>query len=123
VVKCSGSKQEEALSGKGIPLVHPDGITPPMAVVGGTAWMFAREVLAYQLDLLVVDEAGQMSLLAQDLGYPVSGSDLLRLSGRNVSGVKVHLMRPCQRGQSKPEPRDREANYGSTSAASKTASP
>lgn len=62
VVKCSGSKQEEALSGKGIPLVHPDGITPAMAVVGGTAWMFAREVMADQFDLLVVDEAGQMAL-------------------------------------------------------------
>lgn len=62
VVKCSGSKQEEALTGKGIPLVNPDGITAAMAVVGGTAWMFCREVLADQFDLLVVDEAGQMSL-------------------------------------------------------------
>ncbi|QVV67995.1 TM0106 family RecB-like putative nuclease [Synechococcus sp. LA31] len=62
VVKCNTSKKEESLTGKGIPLVHPDGITPAMAVVGGTAWMFAREVLADQFDLLVVDEAGQMSL-------------------------------------------------------------
>jgi uncharacterized protein len=62
VVKCNTSKKEESLTGKGISLVHPDGITPAMAVVGGTAWMFAREVLADQFDLLVVDEAGQMSL-------------------------------------------------------------
>jgi uncharacterized protein len=33
-----------------------------MAVVGGTTWMFCREELADQFDLLVVDEAGQMSL-------------------------------------------------------------
>jgi len=33
--------------------------------------------------------ADEVSLLAQELGYPVSGSDLLRLSGRSVSGVKV----------------------------------
>ena len=33
--------------------------------------------------------ADEVSLLAQDLGYPVSASDLLRLSGKNVSGVKV----------------------------------
>ena len=32
-----------------------------MAVVGGTAWMFCREELADEFDLLVIDEAGQMS--------------------------------------------------------------
>jgi len=62
VVKCSTSKKEEALEGTGIPLVHPESIGPEMAVVGGTAWMFCREVLSDQFDLLVVDEAGQMSL-------------------------------------------------------------
>ena len=29
------------------------------------------------------------ALLAQELGYAVSGSDLLRLSGRSVAGVRV----------------------------------
>jgi predicted ribosomally synthesized peptide with nif11-like leader len=33
--------------------------------------------------------ADEVSLLAQDLGYPVSGSDLLRFSGRSVAGVRV----------------------------------
>ena len=33
--------------------------------------------------------ADEVSLLAQDLGYPVSGSDLLRFSGRTASGVTV----------------------------------
>jgi predicted ribosomally synthesized peptide with nif11-like leader len=33
--------------------------------------------------------ADEVSLLAQELGYPVSGSDLLRLAGRSVSGVTV----------------------------------
>jgi hypothetical protein len=33
--------------------------------------------------------ADEVSLLAQDLGYPVSGSDLLRFSGRTASGVRV----------------------------------
>jgi len=32
------------------------------AVVGGTAWLFAREEFRQQFDYLVVDEAGQMSL-------------------------------------------------------------
>jgi len=62
VVKCSSSKTEEPLQERGIPLVPPAGISEDMAVVGGTAWMFCREELADQFDLLVVDEAGQMSL-------------------------------------------------------------
>lgn len=33
--------------------------------------------------------ADQVAMLAQELGYAVSGSDLLRLSGRSVSGVRV----------------------------------
>lgn len=33
--------------------------------------------------------ADEVSLLAQALGYPVSGSDLLRFSGKNAAGVTV----------------------------------
>jgi hypothetical protein len=62
VVKCSSSKTEEALEELRIPSVAPTAISEEMAVVGGTAWMFCREELADQFDLLVVDEAGQMSL-------------------------------------------------------------
>jgi uncharacterized protein len=62
VVKCSSSKTEEQLQDRGIPLISPLAISDAMAVVGGTAWMFCREELANKFDLLVVDEAGQMSL-------------------------------------------------------------
>jgi uncharacterized protein len=62
VVKCHTNKREEALERKGIPLVHPDAIGTSMQVVGGTAWMLCRDVMADQFDLLVIDEAGQMSL-------------------------------------------------------------
>ncbi|MDA7437485.1 TM0106 family RecB-like putative nuclease [Synechococcus sp. AH-601-P06] len=61
VVKCSNSK-EEALAGDDISVVRPDQLNDAMAVVGGTTWMFCKEELADQFDLLVVDEAGQMSL-------------------------------------------------------------
>jgi predicted ribosomally synthesized peptide with nif11-like leader len=33
--------------------------------------------------------ADAVSLLAQELGYSVSGSDLLRFSGRSAAGVRV----------------------------------
>jgi predicted ribosomally synthesized peptide with nif11-like leader len=33
--------------------------------------------------------ADEVSRLAQDLGYRVSGSDLLRFDGRSASGIRV----------------------------------
>ncbi|WP_255134125.1 AAA domain-containing protein, partial [Synechococcus sp. Cruz CV12-2-Slac-r] len=62
VVKCSNGKEDPTLAELGIPLVAPAKLGEGMAVVGGTTWMFCREELADQFDLLVVDEAGQMSL-------------------------------------------------------------
>ena len=62
VVKCSSSKTEEQLEGSGIPLVPAHALTDDMAVVGGTTWMFCREELANHFDVLVIDEAGQMSM-------------------------------------------------------------
>jgi uncharacterized protein len=51
-VKCTGSNSEvvEALTGGGVD------------VVGGTAWLWAREDMSDLIDTLFVDEAGQMSL-------------------------------------------------------------
>ena len=43
-------------------MLKPGQLDDSSAVVGGTTWMFCREELADQFDLLVVDEAGQMSL-------------------------------------------------------------
>ena len=62
VVKCSNSKTEEQLEGSGIPLMPAHALTDEMAVVGGTTWMFCRDELSEQFDLLVIDEAGQMAL-------------------------------------------------------------
>ena len=38
------------------------------------------------LDAITADE---VALLAQDLGYAVSGSDILRFSGQSVAGVRL----------------------------------
>ena len=61
VVKCSNSK-DEAMAEAGIAVLKPGQLNESSVVVGGTTWMFCREELADQFDLLVVDEAGQMSL-------------------------------------------------------------
>jgi len=61
VVKCRNGKEEE-MKAAGIPVVKPGPLPKAMVVAGGTTWVFCREELAGQFDLLVVDEAGQMSL-------------------------------------------------------------
>ena len=38
------------------------------------------------VDAITADE---VALLAQDMGYAVSGSDILRFSGQSASGVRV----------------------------------
>ena len=38
------------------------------------------------LDAITADE---VALLAQDMGYAVSGSDILRFNGQSASGVRV----------------------------------
>ncbi|MFM7548532.1 MAG: Nif11-like leader peptide family natural product precursor [Cyanobacteriota bacterium] len=38
------------------------------------------------VDALTADE---VSLLAQELGYRVSGSDILRFSGQSASGIRI----------------------------------
>ncbi|MCT0229988.1 TM0106 family RecB-like putative nuclease [Synechococcus sp. CS-1324] len=62
VVKCSTAKDDKGLVGQPVALCKPDALTGSMAVVGGTAWMFARPVMEEAFDWLVIDEAGQMSL-------------------------------------------------------------
>ena len=46
-----------------------------------------RELVQAQVQASVT--ADEVALLAQQLGYAVSGSDLLLLSGRSVDGVRV----------------------------------
>jgi len=47
-------------------------------VIGGTAWLFAREEMREQFDVLIVDEAGQMSL-ADVLAVSTSAKSLILL--------------------------------------------
>jgi len=62
VVKC-GNHEEEEMDAAGIPVVlKPSQLPKAMVVAGGTPRVFARKELADQFDLLVVVEAGQVSL-------------------------------------------------------------
>ncbi|MBM5822977.1 MAG: TM0106 family RecB-like putative nuclease [Cyanobacteria bacterium K_Offshore_surface_m2_011] len=65
VVKCTGSSprpdDEEAFEGTGISCVLQKDLRPEMAVVGGTVFVFAKHE-EEPFDLLVIDEAGQVSL-------------------------------------------------------------
>ena len=62
IVKCTSQKEDSQLSNYGIPLIPPAVIANEMTVVGGTTWSFSREEMSDQFDVLVIDEAGQMSM-------------------------------------------------------------
>ncbi len=62
IVKCTSQKEDSQLVGHAIPLIPTHAIADDMQVVGGTAWTFSREEMTNLFDVLVVDEAGQMSL-------------------------------------------------------------
>jgi predicted ribosomally synthesized peptide with nif11-like leader len=47
----------------------------------------ADPVLRQQVSEAITADA--VAMLAQELGYPVSGSDLLRFSGKTAAGVRV----------------------------------
>lgn len=65
VVKCTGSSarpdDEDAFRGTAVSCAVQKQLRPEMAVVGGTAFVFAKHEDA-PFDLLVIDEAGQVSL-------------------------------------------------------------
>jgi uncharacterized protein len=65
VVKCTGGsarpEDESAFRGTAVSCALQKQLRPEMAVVGGTAFVFAKHV-GEPFDLLVIDEAGQVSL-------------------------------------------------------------
>ena len=87
-----GGRQREALR-----LLHDGAVN----VLGGTAWLWAREDFAQAVDVLFVDEAGQMSLanvlaVAQAAGNIVLLGDPQRSSSRkrgsHPDGVNVSAL-------------------------------
>jgi predicted RecB family nuclease len=83
--KCSGDNPEtEFVSKLDSPLIEnePDlqAFPPPenVRLVAGTAWLFAPELMDAQLDYLVIDEAGQVSL-ADALAMGTSARNIILL--------------------------------------------
>jgi hypothetical protein len=78
--KCSSGDPETKFEGAWIE--NEDDLAafldPEVRLLAGTAWLFAREDLDAQLDVLVIDEAGQMSL-ADALAVGTSARNLVLL--------------------------------------------
>jgi len=68
---CAGAL---ALSGDGVAVPLEDGA---VNVVGGTAWVWSRAELAGKLDVLFIDEAGQLSLATAIAIAPAAASIVL----------------------------------------------
>ena len=62
IVKCTSQREDPQLSGSGIELTPSASITMGESVVGGTTWALSRPEMTNAFDVLVIDEAGQMSL-------------------------------------------------------------
>ena len=62
IVKATSKKEDQQLINTGIKLIPPSSLTLKETVIGGTTWVFSREELTNAFDVLVIDEAGQMSL-------------------------------------------------------------
>ena len=62
IVKATSKKEDQQLSNSGISLIPSASLTLNETVIGGTTWVFSREELNNAYDVLVIDEAGQMSL-------------------------------------------------------------
>lgn len=62
IVKCTSQAKDPQLLDHSITLVSSSLISKEMAVVGGTTWALSREEMSNKFDVLVIDEAGQMSL-------------------------------------------------------------
>ena len=62
IVKATNRKEDQKLNNNGIDLRPSSSLTSDETVVGGTTWVFSRDELKNVFDVLVIDEAGQMSL-------------------------------------------------------------
>ena len=62
LIKATSKKEDQQLTNSGIGLTPPASLTLNESVIGGTTWVFSREELNDAFDVLVIDEAGQMSL-------------------------------------------------------------
>jgi uncharacterized protein len=83
--KCSSDNPDsEFVSALGAPLIENESsvkaFPPPddIRLIAGTAWLFAPEAMDSQLDYLVIDEAGQVSL-ADALAMGTSARNLILL--------------------------------------------
>ncbi len=62
IIKCTSQKEDPPLTDQGIELISSSSLSSTEGVIGGTTWALSREDMANGFDVLVIDEAGQMSL-------------------------------------------------------------
>ncbi|RMH17511.1 MAG: TM0106 family RecB-like putative nuclease, partial [Gammaproteobacteria bacterium] len=90
------------LAEAGIAIVKNAGLADrlqPGCVIGTTAWGFAREELAGQLDYLFVDEAGQVSV-ANLIAMSASAENLILMGDQMQLGQPSQGVHPAESGHS-----------------------
>ena len=98
--KSSASNAESYYDGQNIHSVDKnDGITPATQFMAGTAWLFADEQFDQQLDYLIIEEAGQVSV-ANVVGMGAAAKNIIMVGDQMQLGQPIQGVHPGEAGKS-----------------------
>ena len=99
IVKATSKREDKQLTNSGIELIPSASLTLNETVIGGTTWVFSREEMANAFDVLVIDEAGQMSL-ANLLVMAQSAKSILLVGDQQQLSQPTKADHPGESGKS-----------------------
>ena len=99
IVKATSKREDQQLTNSGIELIPSASLTLNETVIGGTTWVFSREEMANAFDVLVIDEAGQMSL-ANLLVMAQSAKSILLVGDQQQLSQPTKADHPGESGKS-----------------------
>ncbi len=100
VKKCTAGSDETAYNGRNIRSVEKtDDISPTTEFLAGTAWLFADERFDRQLDYLIIEEAGQVSV-ANVVAMGAAARNIILVGDQMQLGQPIQGVHPGEAGQS-----------------------
>jgi len=98
--KCSAGNDESYYDGQNIRSVDKnDGITSATQFLAGTAWLFADEQFDQQLDYLIIEEAGQVSV-ANVVAMGAAAKNIIMVGDQMQLGQPIQGVHPGEAGKS-----------------------
>ncbi len=98
--KCSAGNEESYYDGQNIRSIDKnDGITSATQFLAGTAWLFADEQFDQQLDYLIIEEAGQVSV-ANVVAMGAAAKNIIMVGDQMQLGQPIQGVHPGEAGKS-----------------------